>query len=335
MEDNQIGACILFWLIGGKRIRLLVCFYALLCMLCGCGVQAAHAQAGPAPEGISSLTLGPFELSSSSAIGVNLRGSQPLAVGLYNPDQGAGADSVRVRVFVTGPTTASSRSAVRAPLDTPQTVQLAPVTLSEAGRFECLVVAVFYPRGNTKGVAAARTFYIDNQGTPLPVTLTSFRVTGSASTVRLAWTSAAESNLNHYEAQVSSSGETWATVGAMGARGSGSYDLLLPAPAGLSYYRLRSVDNDGTSHYSATRAWAGAGTAAALVSVGGQHLAFAMRQGETPELVTVYDYAGRRRWAGTAAAAAALPGLPVTAGLYIVVLSTAQGGRYVARISQP
>jgi hypothetical protein len=83
----------------------------------------------------------------------------------------------------------------------------------------------------------------------LPVTLVSFDVRGN----KAYWVTSTESNVNRFEVQ-SSTGGTWRTVSSAKPHGPGSYALALPQQDGLTYYRLRSLDNDGTEAFSAVRA---------------------------------------------------------------------------------
>ena len=95
----------------------------------------------------------------------------------------------------------------------------------------------------------------------LPVQLTAFSATATPSrTVRLDWTTASEVNNDYFEVQHSADGRTFAAVGRVAGHGSSvqplSYSFTAPAPgaAATHYYRLRQVDLDGTSVFSAVRA---------------------------------------------------------------------------------
>lgn len=95
----------------------------------------------------------------------------------------------------------------------------------------------------------------------LPVQLTAFSATATPSrTVRLAWATASEVNNDYFEVQHSADGRTFAAVGRVAGHGNSvqplAYSFTPPAPgtAATHYYRLRQVDLDGTSTFSAVQA---------------------------------------------------------------------------------
>ncbi|WP_201983193.1 T9SS type A sorting domain-containing protein [Hymenobacter rubidus] len=90
---------------------------------------------------------------------------------------------------------------------------------------------------------------------PLPVELTYFDATAKAQAVNLNWTTASEKNSDHFDIQRSADGETFETLATVKGQGNSTkvheYTLVDSKPlAGLSYYRLRQVDIDGTSAFS-------------------------------------------------------------------------------------
>jgi hypothetical protein len=92
---------------------------------------------------------------------------------------------------------------------------------------------------------------------PLPVQLTAFSATAAPSRgVQLAWATASELNSDFFEVQHSLDGRTFAAVGRVAAHGRSqaltNYTFLHAAPgtAATHYYRLRQVDQDGTSAFS-------------------------------------------------------------------------------------
>ena len=92
-------------------------------------------------------------------------------------------------------------------------------------------------------------------GSPLPVELTSFNATALNTGVNLTWATASEKNSAYFDAQRSTTGEAFETIGRVAAQGISSslrtYEFLDARPlAGLAYYRLRQVDTDGTAAYS-------------------------------------------------------------------------------------
>ncbi|MFD1467102.1 T9SS type A sorting domain-containing protein [Hymenobacter caeli] len=163
---------------------------------------------------------------------------------------------------------------------------------------------------------------------PLPVELVSFTAVAEApATVRLAWATASETHSAYFAVERSTDGTRYAPVGQVAAAGTsatahayGLTDVALPAGAALLYYRLRQVDQDGTSHYSLVRPVAIAPAATGLrVYPTPASAAATLTGAPSGAAVQVFDARGRRVAAamadatGTAALAAGLP-----PGVYVV-----------------
>ena len=91
---------------------------------------------------------------------------------------------------------------------------------------------------------------------PLPATLTHFGASLSPLPTTLTWQTATEQDVRHFEVERSGRGGEWASIGTVFAAG----DSATPRdyrfwdatpPTGLSYYRLVTVDEDGTRDESA------------------------------------------------------------------------------------
>ena len=103
---------------------------------------------------------------------------------------------------------------------------------------------------------------------PLPVELTSFTARAAPQGVAVAWATASEKDAATFQLERSPDGQQWqawrsvaATNRAAGAR----YAALDAAPLlGTSYYRLRMVDQDGTTAYSTVQSVTVAAPAATL-----------------------------------------------------------------------
>ena len=66
------------------------------------------------------------------------------------------------------------------------------------------------------------------------------------------WNVANEVNLNRYEVEKADDGSNFTKVGAIAASNLTKYNWLdVNAKTGYNYYRLKMIDNDGTSKYSA------------------------------------------------------------------------------------
>ena len=91
---------------------------------------------------------------------------------------------------------------------------------------------------------------------PLPVTLLSFDAKEKDRKVHLEWKVAQEKNLSHYEIERSSNGIQFSNILKVSADRSSTtsiknYVIIDEEPfSGINYYRLRSVDKDGTVQYS-------------------------------------------------------------------------------------
>ena len=102
------------------------------------------------------------------------------------------------------------------------------------------------------------TFTIGAQ--PLPVELTAFAAEAQGQTARLSWSTASEKNSTRFEVERSADGRSFGRIGEVAAQGNSttavSYSYLdreAAQVAGLVYYRLRQVDQDGTGTYSPVR----------------------------------------------------------------------------------
>ena len=97
---------------------------------------------------------------------------------------------------------------------------------------------------------------------PLPVVLTSFTAVAQALGVRVGWGTASEQHSAYFGVERSPDGQAFGEIGRVAAAGTSgrarAYELLDgQPPAGLAYYRLRQVDQDGSFQYSPVRvvAW--------------------------------------------------------------------------------
>ena len=90
-------------------------------------------------------------------------------------------------------------------------------------------------------------------GGALPITISSFTATANNQTIVTNWQSATELNTSHFKIQHSTTGTSFTDIGTVKAIGSGanSYSFNDDKPTnGINYYRLQSVDKDGSSSYS-------------------------------------------------------------------------------------
>jgi hypothetical protein len=86
---------------------------------------------------------------------------------------------------------------------------------------------------------------------PLPVSLISFTVNSESSNVNLQWRTTNETDFSHFEVEKSQDSKKWESILRINGNNSGLYsatDALLGQ--GISYYRLKMIDRDGSFAYS-------------------------------------------------------------------------------------
>ena len=95
-------------------------------------------------------------------------------------------------------------------------------------------------------------------GAPTPVTLIDFTASKQNKSVDLNWQTSNEQNSNYFDVEFSGDGGKFESIGRVKASGSSTtlknYSLKHLSPInGLNYYRLKMVDVDASSKYSAVR----------------------------------------------------------------------------------
>lgn len=86
----------------------------------------------------------------------------------------------------------------------------------------------------------------------LPVTLANIRAMNEKEKVKLEWATSTEINTVYFEAEHAADGKTFTTFAKVNAAGRSNNYFVYDDHAfpGISYYRLRMTDKDGTSNYS-------------------------------------------------------------------------------------
>ncbi|MBL7982005.1 MAG: hypothetical protein JNL52_09370 [Flavobacteriales bacterium] len=121
-----------------------------------------------------------------------------------------------------------------------------------AGQTYLLYISNF----SQSGLAFSLTWQLTNGAsidcTLLPVELIAFEGKAVGSEVELAWATASETNSSHYVVERMNADGNYASIGSVSAIGfatsTTNYTLVDPAPLpGTNLYRLRSVDQDGSS----------------------------------------------------------------------------------------
>jgi hypothetical protein len=139
-------------------------------------------------------------------------------------------------------------------------------------------------------------------GTPLPVTLVSFTGKLHNDQVVLNWATASELNNKLFEVQRSQNAQEFQTIATRAGRGTTTarttYEAVDERPLlGISYYRLKQVDTDGTFAYSPVITIRNAGLANASFypnpTSGKLTVVLPQTQLAIPQLLTITDLTGR------------------------------------------
>jgi hypothetical protein len=109
------------------------------------------------------------------------------------------------------------------------------------------------PTVGRTGVTGYQQYAIGLSDLALPVSLTSFVGTRTATGNLLSWVSSSEENFSHYELQRSTDSRNWMQIARINGTGGNfirTYSHLDQKATGLNYYRLNMVDRDGSSKFS-------------------------------------------------------------------------------------
>jgi hypothetical protein len=122
-------------------------------------------------------------------------------------------------------------------------------TLSGSGT----VTSPYYAKAS--GVTSFSPFIVSNQGgIILPLDLLSFTGNYTGKKVDLLWSTAHEENIKNFAVEISNNSVAFTTIGMVDAKGGiGKADYAfsdLNPLNGISYYRLRIVEKDGSMRYS-------------------------------------------------------------------------------------
>ena len=204
----------------------------------------------------------------------------------------------------------------------------------------------------TSFFVVASTNKVDNPlngAAPLPVELVQFSATRQGSAVQVAWATASEKNSDYFVVERSANGRVFSEIKRVDAQHSSTsrhdYGTLDTAPlAGTSYYRLRQVDQDGTTAYSniATVRFDGKAGAPALLAYPnpatstGFQLA-TTNLGSNGGTVQVFDNVGRlvltQTVAPDTAEATIKPVHPLASGMYMATWTTTDGVKLTTKVA--
>jgi hypothetical protein len=180
------------------------------------------------------------------------------------------------------------------------------------------------PRGETED-------YVWESIGILPVELLSFTALDAPSEVHLQWTTVSEHNTSHFEVERSVDALRYDMVGSTSAAGESyaliDYSLIDARPLhGLSYYRLKQVDRDGSTAYFGPVAVQHSAAQAPWVHVeqdGSAHF-YANGSGR----VQVLDHLGRLVGSGTLVDGH-WQSVQRTSGAYVALVQTEKGTEHV------
>ena len=205
---------------------------------------------------------------------------------------------------------------------------------------------------NTSYFVIASTNKVDNPldgALPLPVSLISFSATRQGSAVQVAWATASEKNSAYFVVERSANGHTFSDLARVEAQGNSTarfdYGTLDRAPlGGISYYRLRQVDKDGTTAYSnvaSVRFTDKVGVPSLVAypnpATGSGFQLATSNLAPTSGTVRVFDNVGRLVFTQTVAAGTAeatvQPARALASGMYFATWTTADGVKLTTKVS--
>ncbi|UOQ52419.1 T9SS type A sorting domain-containing protein [Hymenobacter cellulosivorans] len=158
---------------------------------------------------------------------------------------------------------------------------------------------------------------------PLPVSLTSFTAQRQPAGIVIRWTTASELNNARFEVQRSLNGREFATIAVVAGQGQSSrwrqYSVLDQQPApGLAYYRLRQVDLDGKTSYSAVAVVDGLAELQLYPNPVRHTLTIQGATASQPLQVSITDLTGRPVWSGACAPGGSIDMQRFPQGTYLV-----------------
>ena len=228
-----------------------------------------YSAAGTYPLQLNTFSIGAVNCPQNSS-SVNLtvnplpltRTVTPQAGTVTGYPTAAQGTNVVVQSSETGVSYQLSNASTNANVGAPQSGNGGNLNLP-TGRLNTTVTSTTYAvkgtnstTGCTQRVGTATVNYTG----PLPVELTIFDAVASQGDVALAWTTASEKNSVYFAIERSANGEKFAAIGIVNGQGTvtqkHSYSFRDAGAARLGsqlYYRLRQVDQDGSTAYSPVR----------------------------------------------------------------------------------
>ncbi len=149
-----------------------------------------------------------------------------------------------------------------------------------------------------------RSWTLSNILEPLPVELVHFDAKCDDGRVLVAWSTGSESNSARFEVERSADGAEFELIGTVQAAGNSvssiDYSYVDERPLSTGYYRLRTVDLDGSSATSQLRATACISTTDTYIvnawDAGDDLLVLVQASGDQEHVVRLFDAAGKEVW---------------------------------------
>ncbi len=189
----------------------------------------------------------------------------------------------------------------------------------------CLSVNGVFGTTNTSNASGGLTELVLNTScSTLPVSLLTFTGIAAKEKAKLVWTTASEINFSSFSIERSKDGRVFNSIGSKRATGDNSVynyeDDLLP---GLSFYRLKMIDNDGQFSYSDQVKFSNNNTIGLTISPNPvvNELTLSHPQAKSGAIVQVYTVTGQRIFTKNIALNATQTNIDVavlTSGIYLL-----------------
>ncbi|MCR5886727.1 choice-of-anchor D domain-containing protein [Hymenobacter sp. J193] len=169
----------------------------------------------------------------------------------------------------------------------------------------------------------------DVNNNPLPVELTSFAAERTGTRVDVRWATASEHNSSYFVVERATDGVHFAPVGRVAGKGTATsrnaYLFVDAQPlAGVAYYRLRQVDQDGSVSFSEIRTVQSSFTAGIYPNPVASTLYVQLPEHAGPVQATITDLSGREVYRGQVPASRQLDLRQLPQGSYLLVLQGQQ-----------
>ncbi|KUG09091.1 T9SS type A sorting domain-containing protein [Solirubrum puertoriconensis] len=201
--------------------------------------------------------------ATAGKVQFGVSGSTSTASAWTSTEYDANTTYLLVLKYVFGPSGTETRLYVNPGLVEPATADLSKV--EDASSAPASIGAVALRQGSAQvltadGIRVASAYALARPtGSPLPVVLTRFEAAlGGGNRAVLGWITAQERNSQSFAVERSTDGRSFTEAGRVAAAGQSTilrhYEWVDPQPlAGLTYYRLRQLDQDGKAELSPVR----------------------------------------------------------------------------------